>query len=67
MVANLGGSWLQIQQPGAEKVTENMKIKIVRNGREKVRISLQRACGLPKMSQNKNQSLYERHLNCRWP
>ena len=37
MVGDLGGNRVQIYQPGAEKVGENMKIKIVRYGRGKFR------------------------------
>ena len=61
MVGDLGGNRFQIYHPGAEKVGENTKIKIVRNGRGKVMTSPQRARGLPKRHQNKNRSIYENH------
>ena len=39
-------------------------MKYVRNDREKVRKSPHCSCGLPKRPQNKNQSIYGRHLHC---
>ena len=48
MVANLGGSRVQMEQRGAEKVVENPKIKIVRNDYGKLRTSPKRPHGLPK-------------------
>ena len=45
---------------------ENRKMKVVGNGRGKVKISPKRPYGLPTTLQNKNYAIYHRHPRCWW-